>query len=313
MTIDDVLDRFERIRAEIFSGKAVNLEIGEHGTRYVGVGYEIKDVEEWRRGDSFSSINWRLSLATWPKKIYKITKIETKEVPTIMLVDFSLSMTLRFSEESGKLQLLMDLIGAFSSTASYFRDPFGIVGVADGLEFFLKPKFGRGHVLDAVEMILDKVAEYRAKIESRRLPISHPTDLNEGLEVIVERSRRQSVVVVVSDFVDVIYGQKALDPETLSVLAARHQGNVIFLIIEDENEFSWQGGSGTIMTRNIETGQLKEVKASHAGLIRAEHTQKQRAFQKYLEGLGIDSLVLSSDNWFDRLADFTASRQISSH
>ncbi len=309
MTIDDVLDRFERIREDIFSGKAVNVGIGEHSTRYIGIGYEIKDVEKWRRGDSFSSINWRLSLATWPKKIYKTTKVETKEVPTVMLVDFSPSMMLRFSEESVKLQLLMDLIGSFSSTASYFRDQLGIVGVADGLEFFIKPKFGCSHVLDAVEMILEKVDEYRDKIKNRRLPTSHHADLNEGLEVILERSRRQSVIVVISDFVDAIYGQKALDSDIISALTARHQGNVIFLILEDENEFFWQGGSGTIMTRNIKTGQLKEIKASHAALIRSEHAEKQQVFQKYLEDQGIDSLVLSSNDWFDKLADFAASRQ----
>ena len=310
MTIDDVLDRFERIGEDVFSGKAVNLEIGEHQTRNVGIGYEIKDVEQWRRGDPFGSINWRLSLATWPKKIYKTTKIETKEVPTIMLVDFSPSMTLRFGEESVKLQLMMDLIGLFSSTASYFRDPFGIIGVAEGLEFFIKPKFGRSHVLDAVEIILEKVDEYRDKIKSCKLPISNPTDLNEGLEVVVERSRRQSVVVVVSDFVDLIYGQKILDADILSALTARHQGNVLFLMLEDENEFLWQGGSGTIMTKDIETGRLGEVKTNKASAIRADLKVRQEIFCKKLEEVGIDSLIISSDNYLDKLADFVANRKI---
>ncbi len=309
MTIDDVIERFERIREEIFSGKAFNLEIGEHSTRYTGIGYEIKDVEEWRRGDPFSSINWRLSLATWPNKIYKTTKIEPKEVPMLMLVDFSPSMTLRFSQESRKLQLMMDLIGSFSSTAAYFRDPFGMAGVADGLEFFFRPKFGRGHVLDAVELILEKVEEYREKIKKGRLPFSGSTDLNEGLEVIVERSRRQSVVIVVSDFTDAVYGQKALDADLLSALVARHQENVIFLITEDENEFSWSSGSGTIMTKDIETGRLGEVKASQALAIRADFKMKQASFRKQLEDIGIDSTVVSAEDYLPQLSDFIANRR----
>ena len=115
-------------------------------------------------------------------------------------------------------------------------------------------------------------------------------------------------MLVVSDFMDVLYGRQKLDEDLLASLVSRYKENVIFVAIDDFYELSQIGGVGTIMTRNIETGRLKEVKASHAARIRAEHAEKQLAFQKHLESVGIDSLALSSNNWFDKLADFAASR-----
>ena len=116
--------------------------------------------------------------------------------------------------------------------------------------------------------------------------------------------------MVVSDFVDLIYGQKILDADILSALTARHQGNVLFLMLEDENEFLWQGGSGSIMTKDIETGRLGEVKTNKASAIRADLKVRQEIFCKKLEEVGIDSLIISSDNYLDKLADFVANRKI---
>src|SRR3989344_5100477 len=174
-------------------------------------------------------------------------------------------------------------------------------------EIFMSPKYGKRRIFNAVEALLDGANDfYSQRTTAKAVGLF---GVNECLTEVLGRIRRQAVVVVISDFLDVLYRGATLDEDILSGLVARHKDNVVFMLLDDKEELSWTGGIGTVMTRNIETGQLKEVKASHAALIRAEHTEKQITFQKYLESRGIDSLVLSSIDWFDKLADFAASRK----
>lgn len=225
-------------------------------------------------------------------------------------------MLVRFAGQECKFRLMLRLAVTLGFSSIHNRDPICMTSFGNPSTFFLPPRYGKGNLFLAVEILVDAAAAFYKEMGRNKTPPKSyisAVDLNECLAVILARVRKQAVVVVVSDFMDMIYGRTGIDEELLSALVARHKDNVVFLILDDENELSWTGGIGTVMTRNIETGQLKEVKASHAARIRAEHTEKQLVFQKHLEGLGIDSLVLSSNNWFDRLADFAASRNIDFH
>lgn len=315
MVTDDVIADLYKLKKGVFSGKARNFNIGRHRSRITGSGYRIKKISRWKRGDPFYLIDWQTTLKTWPHEIYKIETTETKEVPIFLVVDSSPSMLVRFKDEDSKFILALKIMATLGFTGVYFNDPVGIASFGPTTELFMSPKYGKRRVFNAVEVLLDGENDfYRAlrKNKGQRTlsePASGGSDVNECLAEVLGRVRRQAVVVVISDFLDVLYRGARLDEDILSGLVARHKDNVIFLILDDEEELSWTGGTGTVMTRNIETGQLKEIKSGHAASIRAEHAEKQLAFQKYLEDQGVDSLVLSSDNWFDRLADFAASRQ----
>lgn len=308
MEVDDVISDLYKLKEGVFSGKAKNFAIGRHRSRIVGNGYRIKKISRWKRGDPFHLIDWQMTLRTWPHEIYKIETIETKEVPIFLVMDSSPSMLVRFKDEDSKFTLALRIMAILGFTGAYFSDPVGIAsfGLAD--DFFIIPKYGKKRIINAAEILLDGANEFYRVLHKGKAQKATPRDVNGCLAEVLSRVRRQAVVVIISDFVDMLYRGVGLDEDILSGLVARHKDNVVFLILDDENELSWTGGIGTVMTRNIETGRLKEVKAGHAALIRSEHAQKQQAFQKYLEDQGIDSLVLSSNNWFDRLSEFAASR-----
>lgn len=334
MEIDDVITDLYKLKEDIFSDKARNFNIGRHRSRIVGSGYRIKKISRWKRGDPFHLIDWQMTLRTWPHEIYKIETLETKEVPIFLVMDSSPSMLVRFKDEDSKFVLALRIMATLGFTGMYFNDPVGIASFGLATELFMLPKYGKRRIINAVEVLLDNANDF---YQSLRLGVisDRPTEflgrpvneqkqgntdtsrpnmetasrgINECLAEVLGRVRRQSVVVVISDFLDVLYRGVKLDEDMLSGLVVRHKDNVIFLMLNDEEELSWAGGIGTLMTRNIETGRLKEIKASHATKIREEHTKKQLEFQKYLEDGGIDSLVLSSNSWFDKLADFAANR-----
>ena len=310
--VTDILSELHELAEGLEQGKIRNLALGQRKSGITGDGREKYDISEWEPGDPFNSIDWALTLIYWPEKIFKINQIETKSLPLVVALDATPSMLVRFAGQECKFRLMLRLVITLGLSSIHERDPISLTSFGNPSAFFLPPRYGKGNLFLAVEILMDDATEFYKGIDrSKTLPKSYASavDLNECLADILARVRKQAVVVVVSDFTDVIYGRTSIDEELLSALVARHKDNVVFLILDDASELAWAGGVGTIMTRNIETGRQKEVKASHAARIRAEHAEKQLVFQKYLEGRGIDSLVLSSNNWFDRLADFAASRK----
>lgn len=310
----DIMSDLECLADEIYQGKIKNFILGERESGTIGDGYDLYELTEWEPGDTFHDIDWRLTLPSWPKKIYKVNRIETKELPLVLAVDASPSMLLRFRPDVSKFRLMLKLMAALGFAGVQNHDPVGVTAFGNATEFFLPPRYGKGNIMHAAEILIGDAEDfYKSLGKGRKTSPVDVLDLNECLSATMARVRSQSVVAVISDFLDVLSGRTVLDEHLLSALVARHKENVVFLMLDDGNEFSWSGGHGTVMSRNIETGQAQEVKASHAEQIRQEHAGKQEEFQKYLENQGVDSVVLDPDNWSDKLADFAAGRKTSFH
>lgn len=311
--VADIFSELYELADGIEQGKIKNLALGERKSGVVGDGGEKYDISEWETGDPFNHIDWALTLIHWPE-IFKRNRIETKELPLVLALDATPSMLVRFAGEESKFRLMLRLAVTLGFSSIHERDPICITSFGNPSAFFFPPRYGKGNLLLSAEILIDDAVAFYKEMSWRKTPPNSyvsAVDFHECLADILARVRKQAVVVVVSDFTDVIYGRTHIDEELLFALVARHKDNVVFLILDDKEELSWTGGVGTVMTKNIETGRLKEVKSSHAALIRAEHAQKQAAFQKHLEDQGVDSLALSSNNWFDRLSEFAIGRQSS--
>lgn len=309
MEIDDILGQIEGLRQEVFSGKARNSVIGRHLTRLVGRGYRMKKISGWKRGDSFRAINWKLTIQTWPKKIWKIDKIETKEVPTILALDVSPSTLVRFKDTESKFLFMLRMMATLAFTSTRLNDPVGIVAFGPIVNFFLPPRHGQKRIFHAAEMLVSGANDFYKTVEAGKPWMESGIDVNECLDAVLGRVRQQSAVFVLSDMADVLYGRTALNTETVEALAARHQENLIFLLVDDANELAWSGGHGTIMTRNVRDGRLTEIKAEDAAAIRREHERKQEAFRKQVEKLGGNVVVVSENDPLNQLANFFGSRK----
>lgn len=309
MEVDDILCQVESLRQDIFSGKTRNSTIGRHSTRLVGRGYRMKKISNWKKGESFRAINWKLTLQTWPKKVYKIDKIETKEVPTVLALDLSPSTLVRFAAGESKFLFMLRMVATLAFTTLRFNDPVGVVSFGPVVNFFLPPKPGQKRIFHATEMLVNGANDFYKAVESGKKWTGTGIDINECLEEILGRVQRQSAVFVLSDMTDVLYGRTPLNTELVEALAARHQQNLVFLLVDDKNEFAWQSGHGTIMARSVEDGRLAEVKAKAAAGILKEHKQRQEALCRQLEGLGASAMIVSDSDILFQLASFLGSRK----
>ena len=309
MSSDSIFEGIQRLKYEIFNGKAANIFIGEHKSPLGGSGYEVRDIELWERGDSFSSIDWALSLATWPDKIYKLDRVETKETPVAIVADCSPSMMLGFDPSGNKFKLLLHLIGVFSFTASYFQDSIAMALAGVDEDPYIPLRHGHGHIMNAIHSLIERADKFHEDNSEGKISNSSGLDLNEAIGLIGSMVRRQSTIVIISDFMDAISGKVPLDMEILEYLSGRHRGNVMAVFAQDDNEFAWDDVRGMVLVRNIESGRVDEVAAKQFRTFMKSFVQEREQIRKKLSDIGIESLVLSWDDYFSRLSDFVASRR----
>ena len=128
MEVEEVFSRFRDIKHGIKSRKkSTSIHYGEHKSGFKGAGYDIVGVEQWRPGQPLKDIAWNISLRTYPEKIFKIERMEPKELRTLLVVDLSYSTLFQISEKSNKALLLLDLLGNIGLTRSNLRDPVGLL------------------------------------------------------------------------------------------------------------------------------------------------------------------------------------------
>ena len=308
MEVKEILEELVQIKQETYRGKARNIQIGEHKSPLQGAGYDLLDITKWRPGDSIDDIDWRLSLLTWPKKIYKLEHPELKSAPVILVADISPSVFVEIDQAANKFRLLLHLAGALGFAANYFHDPVGILCVSDDIEFYLPPKFGSGQIFYAIKLIVEKAKEFETLKEKNRF-VRRKSNLNAALEFLAARLKRQCSVVILSDFIDVISSESEINHQMLEFLSAKHSWNVIAVFLDDPNELSWRGSKGLVLVRNIETGVTHTIKAEQAVNIRRAFLDKTDELRKTLTKSGVDSVVLNFGDHFNNLAQFLSQRR----
>ncbi|MFP6573243.1 MAG: hypothetical protein VB674_11580, partial [Vicinamibacterales bacterium] len=126
MEVEEVFARFRGIKHGIKAiKKSTSVHYGDHKSGFKGAGYDIVGVDQWRPGQPLKDIAWTLSLRTYPEKIFRIERMEPKELRTLLVADLSYSTLFQISRESNKALLLLDLIGNIGLTRANLRDPVG--------------------------------------------------------------------------------------------------------------------------------------------------------------------------------------------
>ena len=145
--VEEVFARFRDIKHGIKAKKkSTSIHYGDHKSAFKGAGYDIVGVERWRPGQPLKDIAWSLSLKTYPDKLFKIERMEPKELRTLLAIDLSYSTLFQISQESSKALLMLDLIGNIGLTRANKRDPVGLLGYSDRIEMFIKPKLGTSQI-----------------------------------------------------------------------------------------------------------------------------------------------------------------------
>lgn len=302
MEVEEVFARFRDIKHGIKAKKkATSIHYGEHKSAFKGSGYDIVGVDEWRPGQPLKDIAWSLSLATFPDKLFKIERMEPKELRTLMVVDLSYSTLFQISRESNKALLLLDLIGNIGLTRANVRDPVGLLGFSDRIELYLKPRLGSPQIFHMAQQIFEKL-----NLE-REFPSRRSADFSVALDFLVARLKTGHSLVVMSDLVDWVNDPDSMDLKRLRMLAAKH--DMIVLILDDPEEFQVRSRLGYIRISDMETGKQTVISARKAGAIRRQIEEGQQEVQYRLKHhCSIDSVVLTPQNHHDELAKFLISR-----
>ena len=302
MEVAEVFARFRDIKHGIKSKKlSTSIHYGEHKSGFQGAGYDIVGVDQWRPGQPLKDIAWSLSLRTFPKKLFKIERMEPKELQTLLVVDLSYSTLFQISQESNKALLLLDLIGNIGLTRANVRDPVGLLAFSDQIELFLKPKLGTSRVFHIAKEIFEKL-EFQREFATRR-----KADFSVPFKFMASRLKTRHSIILISDIVDMLNDQVSIDFKLLRMLASKH--DMMLLILDDPEEFRVRSMFGYIRTSDMETGKQTVISARKAGAIRRKIEESRAALQYTLKHrCGLDSVVLTPANHAEELPKFLIAR-----
>ena len=302
MEVEEVFARFRDIKHGIRARKRANsVHFGDHKSGFKGAGYDIVGIEQWRPGQPLKDVAWTLSLRTFPEKLYKIERMEPKELRTLIVCDLSYSTLFQISQESNKALLMLDMLGNIGLTRANVRDPVGLLGYSDRIEMYMRPKLGTSQVFHMAQQIFEKL-----QLE-REFPTRRSANLKVALDFMVARLKMRHSVVVLTDLVDLVNDPEAVDFKLLRTLASKH--DMIVLILDDPEEFRVKSRLGYIRISDMETGKQAVISARKASKIRRRIEESREALQyKLKHKAGIDSVVLTPENHVEVLPKFLLSR-----
>ncbi len=302
MEVEQVFARFRDIKHGLKAKKkSTSIHYGEHKSGFIGAGYDIVGVEQWRPGQPLKDIAWNISLKTYPKKLFKIERMEPKELRTLLVVDLSYSTLFQITQETSKALLLLDLIGNIGLTRTNVRDPVGLLGFSDQVELYVKPRLGSSQVFYIAKQIFEKL-----ELE-RDFPTRRQADFSVPLFFMASRLKMRHSIILISDLVDVINDPSAIDLKLLRMLASKH--DMMVFILDDPQEFDVKSRLGYIRIADMETGKQTVISARKAGAIRRRVEESRAALQYTLKNkCGVDSVVLTPDNHTEALPKFLISR-----
>jgi len=302
LEVADVFARFRDIKHGIRARKrSTSIHFGEHKSGFKGAGYDIVGVEQWRPGQPLKDVAWSISLRTFPEKLYKIERMEPKELRTLIVCDLSYSTLFQISQESNKALLMLDLLGNIGLTRANVRDPVGLLAYSDRVEIYLRPKLGTSQVFYMAQQIFEKM-----NLE-REFPTRRPAHLKVPLDFMIARLKMRHSVIVLTDLVDLVNDHDSIDFKRLSTLAAKH--DMMVLILDDPKEFHVKSRLGYIRISDMESGKQTVISARKAGAIRRRIEDSRESLRYKLKyQAGIDSVVLTPENHVEELPKFLISR-----
>ena len=302
MEVEEVFARFRDIKHGIKTKKkSTSIHYGDHKSGFKGAGYDIVGVDQWRPGQPLKDIAWTLSLRTYPEKLFKIERMEPKELRTLLVVDLSYSTLFQISQASNKALLMLDLVGNIGLTRANVRDPVGLLAFSDQIELFVRPKLGTSQVFYLAHRIFEKL-----ELE-RQFPTKRGADFSVALKFMAARLKMRHSVIVISDVVDLVNDHAAIDFKMLRMLAAKH--DMMMFIVDDPAEFEVKSRLGYIRISDMETGKQTVISARKASAIRRDIAERREALQYRLKHeSGVDSVVLTPENHAEELPKFLIAR-----
>ncbi|NLV26374.1 MAG: DUF58 domain-containing protein [Methanomicrobiales archaeon] len=179
-------DLIKTVRAcEILTrARVCGQQAGVHISLFKGQGVEFSDIREYIPGDDIRSIDWKITARYGIPYVKEF--VEERDHTLYLIADISGSET--FGNTVTKFKTILSILATLAFSAVQYHDRVGLILVSDHVEKFIPARSGRNHVIHLLQTIITHE------------PASKGSDLRPALVTIVQRVRKMSTVVILSDF-----------------------------------------------------------------------------------------------------------------
>src|SRR5512142_1464093 len=188
---------------------------GDYHSAFHGRGIEFSQVREYQPGDDIRTIDWNVTARSGVPHVKEF--IEERDLTILVAVDASGSMAFG-SVDWRKIDIAAELTSVFAFSAVQNSDRVGLLLFSNGAQTFIPPRRGRAHAQILV----------RAAVAAATRGCSGGADLGGAATFINRVAVKRSVVIVVSDFLDLDF------EHPLRRLNRRH--DVVAITVSDPRE-----------------------------------------------------------------------------
>lgn len=277
-------------RIKITTGRNVSSTFaGEYNSAFKGHGMEFEEVRAYQPGDDIKSIDWNVTARTGEPYIKRFR--EERELTVLLVLDLSASGDFG-STGKKRNDTAAEICAVLSFSAIRNNDRVGLIVFTDHVEMFIPPGKGLTHTMRIIREIL------------AFNPKGKRTSINNVLSYLGKVQRKNSVVFLISDFIDRGY------EKNLKIMAEKH--DLVALSISDPIE-SELPDCGLVTIRDSETGKYRTLDSSNQTL----RTEWKKAAARRIGGLrhkmvsmGLDHVHLDTGrDWIHTLSLFFIKRQ----
>ncbi len=193
---------------EIYTKRLLNSSmVGDSRSAQKGSGFEFNQIREYQMGDDVRFIDWHASARS--NKMLVKEYIEERNRTIIIALDIS-SSTHYSSSLYPKMDVMKQVAAVLTIVSAYGKDRIGLLLYSDDVELFIPPSASKGHE----RMVLEKIFNHQ--------PRAKGTNLGAACERLLSLKSKNSLIVLISDFLDNTIDQwvKLLAP-AYEILAVR--------------------------------------------------------------------------------------------
>jgi uncharacterized protein (DUF58 family) len=250
---------------------------GDYHSAFHGQGIEFAQVREYMPGDDIRTIDWNVTARSGVPHVKQF--VEERDLTVMIAVDVSGSM--RFgSVDWRKCDLAAELASVFAFSAVENSDRAGLLLFSETTQTFIPPRRGRAHAQVLV----------RAAVEAAMRGPSGEANLEHAARFLERVSVKRSVVLVLSDFLDLHFERP------LNRLNRKHDVIALPIVDPREERFPEQG---LVRLVDLETRERRLVDLRVADVARRAAQRREHLTRRF-RSAGIDHLMISTGVPYDR-------------
>lgn len=251
MLSKEIIERIKHI--QLYTRRLMGgTRAGDYITRQKGFGLEFDQIREYHQGDDVRYIDWK-STARASKMLVK--QYYQEHSRTVMLiVDCSASLAFGSGKET-KYQCLATIACVLALVAQQNKDRVSLVLFSDGVDTYIPPRTGAGHVRKIMETVFEST------------PTKNKTDYKDVFRFIGSKKTNDTIIFLLSDFI-------GLEDEPIMHSIARSCDLVAVRCLDTmERAIS---DVGILSVQDLETGEFFELDARSSGAKQLQRLNQER-------------------------------------